>query len=128
MYAARTYFLLFVNETSDVSFREQPHQTAGDSSESRRSIIEEKWLPLVPYINKEYENFNSDDELTSPLSESGDASHQLPSYPESISKSFWTSLKITIALLPLTAFMMASLYLDLKTTDLCTEWQYHNHS
>ena len=128
-------FSLFMNETPRVSLRaQQPHQTDG-SSESRRTE-EDKWLP---YINKEYENCNSDDVLTPPLPEFtrqrltgyhrlGDVSFELVSYRESIYKSFRATLSITIAIAPITAFMMALLYMHLKTHDLCIEWQYHNHS
>ena len=55
-------FSLFLNDAPRVILREQLQKT-DDSSESR-PIEEDKWLP---YINKEYENFNTDDELTSPL-------------------------------------------------------------
>ena len=83
-------FSLFVNEAPRVSLREQLHET-GDSSE-RRAMEEDKWLP---YINKEFENFNNDDELTSPLPEFtgqrltdcrrfGDVSSDLVSFRESL--------------------------------------------
>ena len=57
-------FSLYLNEAPRVSLREEIHET-DDSSESL-PIEEDKWLP---YINKECENFNKDDELTSPLPE-----------------------------------------------------------
>ncbi|XP_028399428.1 uncharacterized protein LOC114522859 [Dendronephthya gigantea] len=128
-------FSLFLNEAPRLSFREQPRSTGDDSSEGS-VIVEDKW---PPYINKEYEDLNNDDELTLPLLEStserstdyhrlGDVSSELVSYRESIWKSLWTSLSITIAIMPITAFMMAFIYLDLKTTDLCIEWEYHSHS
>ncbi|XP_028399450.1 uncharacterized protein LOC114522876 [Dendronephthya gigantea] len=128
-------FSLFLNETPRLSRREQPYET--DESSERRLIDEDKWLP---YINKEYDDFNNEDELTSPLPELtrerltdyrrliSDVSPEIVSYRESIRRSFWTSLSITIAVVPLTAITMVFQYLDLKTTDLCIEWQYHNHS
>ena len=121
-------FSLFMNETLRVSFRaQQPHQTDG-SSESRRTE-EDKWLP---YINNECGNLSNDSELTASWPEFtkerlmgyhglGEVSSELVSYRKFICKSFRTSLSITIAIAPITVFMMALLYMHLKTYHLCIE-------
>ena len=125
-------FSLFLNETPRVSFREQVEASSNES----QPTDEYQW---PPYINKEYENSDNNNGRNSPLSEIvnqglapyrrlSDLSSGRSSYLESISRSLWTSLSMTIAFLVPTAVTMVFLYLDLKTTDLCIEWQHHNHS
>ena len=117
-------FSLFWSDTPRVSFREPTPDTEDD-----------KWQP---YINKEYENFhtNGNEQFSSVLingvltdyTRLDGASSERRSYWESIPKSLWTTLSITCAMFVPTAFTMAFLYIDLNTTDLCLEWQYHNNT
>ena len=53
-------FSLFLKDAPSLSRQEQLQKT--DESNENRPIKEDKWLP---YINKEYENVNNDDELVS---------------------------------------------------------------
>ena len=127
-----SFFSLFLKETPRVSFREQIYETS-DTEESGTYDIN-RW---PSYINKEYGNLHIDEEELSPLlvnrrltvySGHASASGRQRSYWESIRKSSWTSLCITFAIFPSTAFIIAFLYLDLNTTDLCQEWQYRNNT
>jgi hypothetical protein len=127
-----SFFSLFLKETPRVSFREQIYETS-DTEESGTYDIN-RW---PSYINKEYENLHIDEEELSSLlvnqrltvySGHANASSRQRSYWESIRKSSWTSLCITFAIFPSTAFIIAFLYLDLNTTDLCQEWQYRNNT
>ena len=126
-------FSLFVNEVPRLFRQEQPHQT-GELGESQ-PIEEDIW---PPYINKEYESCNNEEMISSSpefirqrltgYDRLDDVSSDLVSYRESICKSFWTSLSVTIAIVPLTVFTIAFLYFHLNTTNLCIEWQYHDHT
>ena len=115
-------FSLFVNATPCVSLRE--HQPGVD---------DDRWQP---YINEEYENFHTNEQLSSVLvngrrtdyTRLDGTSSGRRSYWESIRGSLWTTLTITCAMFVPTAFIMAFLYIDLNTTDLCLEWQYHNNT
>ncbi|CAB4043559.1 Hypothetical predicted protein, partial [Paramuricea clavata] len=121
-------FSLFWSDTPRVSFREQIHF---DSEEG--GVDDGRWQP---YINEEYENFHTDDQLNSLLvneiltdyTKLQGAWSRRRSYWESIRRSLWTTLSITCAIFVPTALIMAFLYVDLNTTDLCLEWQYHNNT
>ncbi|CAB4021476.1 Hypothetical predicted protein [Paramuricea clavata] len=115
-------FSLFVNATTRVSLgRHQP------------GVDDDRWQP---YINEEYENFHTNEQLSSVLvngrrtdyTRLDGASSGRRSYWESIRRSLWTTLTITCAMFVPTAFTLAFLYIDLNTTDLCLEWQYHNNT
>ncbi|CAB4020773.1 Hypothetical predicted protein [Paramuricea clavata] len=116
-------FSLFVNATPRVSLRE--HQPEVD---------DDRWQP---YINEEYyENFHTSEQLSSVLVNGRRTAYTRldctssgqKSYWESIRRSLWTTLTITCAMFVPTAFVTAFLYIDLNTTDLCLEWQYHNNT
>ena len=53
-------FSLFINETPSVSFQEQ---ISSDTEEGASTVLHQ-WLP---YINKEYETLQPNEELNSPL-------------------------------------------------------------
>ncbi|CAB4034294.1 Hypothetical predicted protein, partial [Paramuricea clavata] len=116
-------FSLFVNATPRVSLREHQPEVNDD----------DRWQP---YINEEYENFHTNEQLSSVLvnrrrtdyTRLDGTSSGRRSYWESIRRSLWTTLTITCAMFVPTAFIMAFLYIDLNTTDLCLEWQYHNNT
>ncbi|CAB4021475.1 Hypothetical predicted protein [Paramuricea clavata] len=122
-------FSLFVNATPRVSLRE-PIDPTSDTEEE--GVDDDRWQP---YINKEYENFHTHEQLSSvsvnkrltDYTRLDDAWSQR-SYWESIRRSLWTTLSITVAMFVPTAFTMAFLYADLNTTDLCLEWQSHNNT
>ena len=129
-------FSLFLNETPRVAFQEDIQQTC-DAGVGNQTVEEDhdKWLP---YINKQYD---SSEELNSTPSSRSFHNQQSTfncsrfgyvlrgqSYLTSARKSFWTSLSITLAIFPPTALAVFFLYLDLNTTDLCVEWEFHNHS
>jgi hypothetical protein len=123
-------FSLFVNETPRVSLREPIDAT---SDTGKEGVDDDRWQP---YINKEYENFHTNEQLRSML-----VNERLPdytrldgacsgrgSYWESIRRSLWTTLSITCAIFPPTALTIAFLYIDLNTAVLCSEWQYHHNT
>ena len=114
-------FSLFVNATPRVSLRE-PIDPTSDTEEE--GVDDDRWQP---YINKEYENFHTNEQLNSDYTRL-DGTWSQRSYWESIRRSLWTTLSITVAMFVPTAFTMAFLYVDLNTTDLCLEWQYHNNT
>ena len=123
-------FSLFVNATPRVSLREPINPTTGKEEEG---IDDDRWQP---YINKEYENFHTNEQLNSVLvnerftyyTRLDGARSGRWSYWESIRRSLWTTLTITCAMFAPTAFTMVFLYIDLNTTDLCLEWQYNNNT
>ena len=119
-------FSLFWSDRPRVSFREQIDSEEGGVDDGR-------WQP---YINEEYENFLTNEQLNSVLvnerltdyTRLGGASSGRRSYWESSRKSLWTTLSVTFAIFPSTVFIIGFLYVDLNTTDLCLEWQYHNNT
>ncbi|CAB3993390.1 Hypothetical predicted protein [Paramuricea clavata] len=119
-------FSLFWSDRPRVSFREQIDSEEGGVDDGR-------WQP---YINEEYENFLTNEQLNSVLvnerltdyTRLGGASSGRRSYWESSRKSLWTTLSVTFAIFPSTVFIIRFLYVDLNTTDLCLEWQYHNNT
>ena len=124
-------FSLVTNETPRVSFRET-------SNTQVESPDDDRWLP---YINEEYNNVDSRDELTSanlllPEEDLHPGYNRIPSgsSPEqkSVRKSFrkaiWASISMAFSLFPSTAFTIILLYVELNTNDLCIEWQHHNNT
>ncbi|CAB4033493.1 Hypothetical predicted protein, partial [Paramuricea clavata] len=81
------------------------------------------------YINEEYENSHTNEQLTDYTTLDNDGvSSERRSFWKSISKSLFTTLTVMVAMIPSTAAIMAFLYLDLNTTDVCLEWQHHNNT
>ena len=130
-------FSLFLNETPRVAFQENFNETC-DAELGNQTVEEDhdKWLP---YINKQYDSSEELSSVPSSLSfrnkqstvnysRFGYVLRGQKSYLTSVRKSFWTSLSITLAIFPPTALAVFFLYLDLNTTDLCVEWEFHNHS
>jgi hypothetical protein len=120
-------FSLFFNETPRVTFQEQPNE----SSEKEEGGLE-RW---PSYINEEYDNFDVCHEELGSLLRNGSSTEFSSSwrnsrrnYWESIRRSLRTTLSVTFAIFPLTALVLTFLYFDLKTSDLCLEWQKHNHT
>ena len=124
-------FSLVSNETPRVSLRE----TSNTQEENKDG---DRWLP---YVNQEYNNVDSSEELTSAsLLLTNDDLHpgynRIPggSLPErkSVRKSFrkaiWASISMAFSLILPTAFAILLLYADLNTNDLCFEWQHHNNT
>ena len=120
-------FSLVSNETPRVSLRETNHT-------QEESTDDDRWLP---YINEEYKNVDTREELTSvSLLLANDDLH--PGYNGSSSerkslwmslrKAIWTSISMAFSLFPPTAFVIIFLYADLNTTDLCIEWQHRNNT
>ena len=122
-------FSLFWRDTPRVFLRGQIDPT----SNTEGGADDYRWQP---YINKEYENFHTNEQLNSVFVDErltdytrlDGTSSGRRSYWESIRRSLWTTLSITCAIVVPTAFTMAFLYIDLNTTDLCLEWQYHNNT
>ena len=124
-------FSLVSNETPRVSFRETSHT-------HEESLNDDKWLP---YINEEYNNVDTSEELTSVSllvtnedlhagynRMSGGSSSERKSILKSFRKAIWTSISMAFSLFLPTAFVIIFLYVDLNTTDLCIEWQHHNNT
>ncbi|CAB3993388.1 Hypothetical predicted protein [Paramuricea clavata] len=119
-------FSLFWSDRPRVSFREQI-----DSEEG--GVDDDRWQP---YINEEYENFHTNKRLSSVLvngrltdyTRLDGTSSGRRTYWESIRRSLWTTLRITFAIFIPTTLTLAFLFIDLNTTDLCLEWQYHNNT
>jgi hypothetical protein len=122
-------FSLFWRDTPRVFLRGQIDPT----SNTEGGADDYRWQP---YINKEYENVHTNEQLNSVFVDErltdytrlDGTSSGRRSYWESIRRSLWTTLSITCAIVVPTAFTMAFLYIDLNTTDLCLEWQYHNNT
>ncbi len=51
-----------------------------------------------------------------------------PSYIQSFFRSLKATFTITLAALPLVLMGMALIYFDLRTRNLCSEWQAKNHT
>ena len=128
--ALLSLFSLLLNETPRVSFRQESINTQEGSTD--------KWLP---YINEEYENVNTGKESSSVslLLADGNfytsynrildgALHKQKSCVNSFRKALWTTISMTFAIFPPTAFTIIFLFVDLNTTDLCVEWQHHNNT
>ena len=124
-------FSLVSNETPRVSFRET-------SNTQEESTGDDRWLP---YINEEYNNVDTSEELTSaslllPNEDlhpgynriSGVSSSERKTVLKSFRKAIWTSISMAFSLFPPTAFAIMFLYIDLNTADLCIEWQHHNNT
>ena len=125
-------FSLVSNETPRVSLRE----TSNTQEESKDH---DRWLP---YINEEYNNVDTREELTSVslllpnddlhpgynrISAGGGSSSERKSVLKSFRKAIWTSISMAFSLILPTAFTMF-LYVDLNTADLCVLWQRHNNT
>ena len=108
-------FALVLDETPcprrRVSFPILINNPTSDTEESSEAD-DDRW---PPYTNEEYESNDG-------------ASSERGSFWTSISKSWFTTLAIAVAMIPSTAVIMAFLYLDLNTTDLCLDWQHHNNT
>ena len=124
-------FSLVTNETPRVSFQETDNTQEGNTDADR-------WLP---YINEEYENLDTDEELSSPSSllvnEDLPAGYnRIPDGPSLEQKSFWksfrkavsTSISMAFSLVPPLVVTIMFLYFDFNTTNLCSEWQQHNNT
>ena len=124
-------FSLVSNETPRVSFRETNHT-------QEENLNDDRWLP---YINEEYNNVDTREELTSvslllPNEDLyigynrifGGSSAERKSVSKSLRKAIWASISMAFSLFPPTAFAIIFLYVDLNTTDLCIEWRHHNNT
>ena len=114
-------FSLVSNETPRVSLREINHR-------QEESPHDDRWLP---YINQEYDNVDTSEELTSASLYPGynltpGSSPEQKSVRKSFRKAIWASISMAFSLFPSTAFTILLLYVDLNTNDLCFEWQHHN--
>jgi hypothetical protein len=78
-------FSLFVNATPRVSLRE-PIDPTSDTEEE--GVDDDRWQP---YINKEYENFHTNEQLNSDYTRL-DGTWSQRSYWESIRRSLWTTV------------------------------------
>ena len=126
-------FSVFLKETPRVTFQERTYEAIKDTYETEESGSD-KW---PSYINKEYENFSvCQEELDSLLVNGSLSGYTRPrsnsprwrNYRESIWRSLQTTLRISFAIFPSTALILAFLYFHLKTSDLCLEWQSHNNT
>ena len=132
-------FSLVTNETPRVSLRETDNTQDRNTDDDRGlgNTDDNRWLP---YINEEYENVDTGEQLSSVSSFL--VNEDLPtgynrifdgSSPER--KSFWksfrkavsTSISMLLSMFPPTLLIIVFLYVDFNTTDLCREWQYPNN-
>ena len=125
-------FSLVSNETPRVSLRETNHT-------QEESTDDDRWLP---YINQEYNNVDTSEELTSAnllfanddlhpgynRISAGDSLSERKSVLKSFRKAIWASISMAFSLFLPTAFAIIFLNVDLNTTDLCVEWQHHNNT
>ena len=116
-------FSLVLDEPPSVSFPVLINNPATSNTEESESD-DGRWQS---YINNEYGNSHTNEQLTDYTTLDG-ASSERRSFWQSTSKSLLTTLTVTVAMIPSTAVIMAFLYIDLNTTDLCLEWQYHNNT
>ena len=124
-------FSLVSNETPRVSLRET-------SNTQEESEDDDRWLP---YINEEYNNVDTREELTSvslllPNEDlytgynriPGGSSTELKSLWKSFRKAIWASISMAFFLILPTAFTIMFIFVDLNTADLCIQWQRHNNT
>ena len=110
-------FSLVLNETPRVSFRETSHT-------QEESPGNDRWLP---YINEEYNNVDTSEELTSASllltnddlhsgynRVSAGSSTERKSLWMSLRKATWTSISMAFSLFLPTAFTIMFLYVDLN--------------
>ena len=122
-------FSLVSYETPRVSFRET-------SNTQEEGTNDDRWLP---YINEEYKNVDTREELTSvslllPNDDlhpgynriSGGSSTERKSVWKSFRKAIWASISMALSLILPTAFTIMFIFVDLNTADLCIQWQRHN--
>ena len=108
----------------------------GDTQEGNTD--DDRWLP---YINEEYENLDTGEELSSlsSLLVNEDLPNGYNLIPDGFSperKSFWksfrkavsASISMAFSLVPPTVFAILFIYVIFNTADLCREWQHHNNT
>ena len=76
------------------------------------------------YVSFEEENLPSETENVQPGYELGSRS----SHAKSLLRSLKMNFAITLAVLPLVLIGMALIYFDLRTVDLCSEWEAKNYT
>ncbi|CAB4030780.1 Hypothetical predicted protein, partial [Paramuricea clavata] len=76
------------------------------------------------YVSFEEENLPSETENVQPGYELGSGS----SHAKSLLRSLKMNFTITLAVLPLVLIGMALIYFDLRTVDLCSEWEAKNYT
>jgi hypothetical protein len=76
------------------------------------------------YVSFEEENLPSETENVQPGYELGSRS----SHAKSLLRSLEMNFTITLAVLPLVLIGMALIYFDLRTVDLCSEWEAKNYT
>ena len=81
-------------------------------------------------IHREYVSFQEDNLLSSETGyvQLGYELQNKPSYIQSLLRSLKATFTVTLAALPLVLMGMALIYFDLRTSDLCSEWQAINHT
>ena len=77
------------------------------------------------YVSFEEENLPPETEYYIQL---GYQLRNKPTYIESLLRSLKANVTITLAVLPLVLIGMALIYFDLRTADLCSEWQALNYT
>ena len=124
-------FSLVTNETPRLSLRETANTQEGNTDDDR-------WLP---YINEEYENLDTGDELSSLSSLLFDEDlptgyNRIPDGSFLERKNFWKSVRkavsasisMAFSVFPPTVFAILFLYVNFNTSNLCKEWQHHNNT
>ena len=76
------------------------------------------------YVSSEPDNLPSRDGYV----QLGDELRHKPTYIQSLLRSMKATFKITLAILPLSLMAMVLIYYDLRTTDLCSEWEAKNNT
>ena len=108
------FLSLFSALTLDAPQLSREMNASRSSSEQRReyvSALEEDNLPsATEYVQLGYELRNK------------------PTYTQSLLRSLKANFTITLAVLPLAFIGMALIYFDLRTVDLCSEWEAKNYT
>jgi hypothetical protein len=84
----------------------------------------------VDKIHKEYVSFEEDNlpSETEYAQLGYELQNKPPSYIQSLVRSLRANFTITLAVLPLVFVGMALIYFDLRTVDLCSEWEDKNYT
>ena len=101
---------------------EAPRLSRREMNDTTSSTREDK-------IQREYVSFEEDN-LPSETQyvQLGYELRNKPTYIQSLLRSLKANFTITLAVLPLTLIGMAFIYFDLRTVDLCSEWEDKNYT
>ncbi|CAB4001333.1 Hypothetical predicted protein [Paramuricea clavata] len=104
----------------------QPFREVNDNASPSEQRIRYTWEDKIhrEYVSFEEENLPSETEYV----QLGYELRNKPAFTQSLLRSLKTNFTITLAVLPLVLIGIALIYFDLRTVDLCSEWQAKNYT